>query len=84
MLNIIVIGMKSKSYKQMLQLDSKAVIREYMTELQLEALDYLEVRNAGYLDDGVEYIERAIKLKGLFDKRFKQRLLEDCDNLAIA
>jgi hypothetical protein len=81
MLNLIVIGMKSKQYKQILQLDDKANIREFMTTLQLEAYDYLEVRNAGYLDDGLDFTERTVKLKGLFDKRFRQRLINANDDV---
>ena len=81
MLNLIVIGMKSKQYKQILQLDDKANIREFMTTLQLEAYDYLEVRNVGYLDDGLDFTERTVKLKGLFDKRFRQRLIDANDDV---
>ena len=75
MLNIIVLGMRSKQFKQMLGLDQKATIRDFLNKEQLEAFEYLETRNAGYLDDGLEYTERAIKLKGLFDKRFKDKIL---------
>jgi hypothetical protein len=83
MLNLIVIGMKSKAFKQMLSLDDNTKIRDYLNQEQLKAYEYLENRNAGYLDDGLDYTERAIKLKGLFDKKFKNKILESLDTVSI-
>jgi hypothetical protein len=75
LLNLIVLGMRAKKYKEVLNLDNNANIRDGLNKVQLDAFEFLESHNAVFINAEMEYSERAIKLKGLFDKRFKDKIL---------
>lgn len=76
LLNLIVLGMKSKHYRTINGLDDKVMIRDFMSKEQLEAYDYLENHNTCFINANMEFAERAIKLKSMFDLRFKDMLLQ--------
>lgn len=75
LLNLIVLGMKSKHYRTINGLDDKVMIRDFMSKEQLEAYDYLENHNTCFINANMEFAERAIKLKAMFDLRFKDKVL---------
>jgi hypothetical protein len=75
LLNVIILGVKSKQFRIANGLSDKALIRDYMTKEQLEAYESLEYHNTCFINADMDFVERAIKLKALFDRRFKDKVL---------
>ena len=76
LLNVIILGMKSKQFRIANGLSDKALIRDYMTKEQLEAYESLEYHNTCFINADMEFVERAVKLKALLAKRFKDKVMQ--------
>jgi phage anti-repressor protein len=75
LLNVIALGMKASEYKQRNNLpESLKSIRDNLTTLEIEAIEYLQRMDTALLEmDRFNFNERHDELKRLFDKKFADR-----------
>lgn len=76
MINRIVLGYPAKRYKQEHGLDADANLRDTLTAEELKAIADLEDVNRGLIDLGLAFDDRKEKLKYLFDRKHKQKVIE--------
>ena len=57
--------------------DDKDSIRDYLTKEQKAAILGLQRANTVYIDDGLDFNARKEKLKKLFDRKYKQTLIDE-------
>ncbi len=77
MLNRITLGYTASGFREFHDIDKKASIRDYFTELQKKCMISLQRANTVYLEDSLNFEERKAKLKALFDRRYRLPLIEE-------
>jgi len=77
MINRIVLGMSSKKYREHHKIGKKENVRDYMTDLEMKAVIELQRANTVFITMGQDFKYRKEQLKALFDKRFKDAMIEE-------
>ncbi|QHJ84558.1 MAG: hypothetical protein [Caudoviricetes sp.] len=77
MINRIILGTTSSKFRKDNDISEKEAIRDYMTTNQLDAFLSLQRANTVYIEDGLNYQERKIKLQSLFDRKHNQILIDE-------
>ena len=77
MINRIVLGQSSKSYKEDHGLSKTDPIRDELTPLQISCVKYLQRNNAALIDIGMSFDDRKESLKKLFSTRFLPNLVKE-------
>lgn len=77
MINRIILGTTSSKFRKENDISEKESIRDYMTVNQLDAFLSLQRANTVYIEDGLNYQERKIKLQSLFDRKHNQILIDE-------
>ena len=77
MINRIILGTTSSKFRKENDISEKEAIRDYMTVNQLDAFLSLQLANTVYIEDGLNYQERKIKLQSLFDRKHNQILIDE-------
>jgi anti-repressor protein len=77
LLNVIVLGMKASEFKYRNGLPSDlSSIRDNLTALQIEAIEYLQKADTVLLEmDDLNFNERHDRLKSMFDRKFGSRFV---------
>jgi phage regulator Rha-like protein len=81
MINRIVLGMSSKQYKQAHGLEKDSNIRDFMTEVEIMAVEHLQRSNTGMIELGVDYNKRKSALQRVFDTRYAVKMLDEIRRL---
>ena len=77
MINRIILGTTSSKFRKENDISEKEAIRDYMTVNQLDAFLSLQRANTVYIEDGLSYQERKVKLQSLFDRKHNQILIDE-------
>lgn len=82
LINRIAIGCTASKFRKENEVEDKESIRDYFSPAQKTAILALQRANTVYLDDGLSFQERKDKLNTLFNKRHKQKLIDEIFRLA--
>lgn len=77
MLNKIVFGMTSKQLKEYFGIGKNDLVRDEMTTVQLEALEYLQNMNAAFISIDMDKDERFNKLTELYSRKYEGLVLSE-------
>lgn len=77
LINRIVLGMTASKFKKHHDVEKGELIRDYMTTEQLNCIVSLQRANTVYIEDGLEFQERKQKLTDLFNRKHKQKLIDE-------
>ena len=77
LINRIVLGMTASKFRSYNDFGKNDSIRDYLTKLQLDCIVALQRANTVYIEDGLSFDERKKKLNSLFDRKFKDKLIEE-------
>ena len=77
LINRIVLGMTASKFRAYNDFGKNDSIRDYLTKLQLDCIVTLQRANTVYIEDGLSFDERKKKLNSLFDRKFKDKLIEE-------
>lgn len=77
MINRIILGATSSKFRKENDISEKEAIRDYMTTNQLDAFLSLQRANTVYIEDGLSYQERKVKLQSLFDRKHNQIITDE-------
>lgn len=77
LINRIVFGMTASKFRKHHDVEKGELIRDYMTFEQLDCIVSLQRANTVYIEDGLSFDERKTKLANLFDRKHKQKLIDE-------
>lgn len=77
LINRIVLGMTSSKFRKHHDISKTDSVRDYLSIKQLECIVALQRANTVYIEDGVDFQDRKEKLTSLFDRKHKQKLIEE-------
>ncbi|MBD2816663.1 Rha family transcriptional regulator [Xenorhabdus sp. Flor] len=77
LINDVVLGMKSAKFKKTNDIGKSEAIRDYLTEWQIKAITELQRANTVLISMGWSRDQRKEALKGIFDKNYRQPLIEE-------
>lgn len=77
LINRIVLGCTSSKFRKENDILDGDAIRDYLTKTQLDCIISLQRANTVYIEDGINFQDRKIKLQSLFDRKFKERLIQE-------
>jgi phage anti-repressor protein len=77
LINKIALGCTASKFRNDNDVDDKDSIRDYLTKEQKAAILGLQRANTVYIDDGLDFNARKEKLKRLFDRKYKQTLIDE-------
>ncbi|WP_340619326.1 Rha family transcriptional regulator [Xenorhabdus siamensis] len=77
LINDIVLGMKSAKFKKTNDIGKSEAIRDYLTEWQIKAITELQRANTVLISMGWDREQRKQALKGIFDKNYRNPLIEE-------
>ena len=77
MINRIVTGYPAKKYKAVHEMPESS-LRDLLTPIQKQAMLSLQKANTVYLEEGLPFDERKERLNALFDRRWNNKLIEEC------
>ena len=77
LINRIVLGCTSSKFRKENDILDGDAIRDYLTKTQLDCIISLQRANTVYIEDGIDFKERKVKLQSLFDRKFKERLIQE-------
>lgn len=75
MIDTIVLGCNAKEYRERNNLNHVEALRDFLTDEQNNLIDILQKRDAVYIEDGLSYKERKIKLLD-FANKYRIKLLK--------
>lgn len=81
LINRIALGMTSAKFKKHHDIGKNELIRDYMTTEQLNCIVSLQRANTVYIEDGFDFQERKDKLTNLFNRKHKQKLIDEVKRL---
>ena len=81
LINRIVFGMTASKFRKHHDVEKGELIRDYMTSEQLDCIVSLQRANTVYIEDGLSFDERKTKLTNLFDRKHKQKLINEIHKL---
>lgn len=77
LINRIVIGMTASKFRKHHDINKTDMIRDYLSIKQLECIVALQRANTVYIEDGLDFQERKDKLTDLFNRKHKQKLIDE-------
>ena len=77
LINRIILGMTASKFRQHHDIPKSDAIRDYLTKTQLDCIISLQRANTVYIEDGIDFKERKVKLQSLFDRKFKEKLIQE-------
>ena len=77
LINRIVLGCTSSKFRKENDILYGDAIRDYLTKTQLDCIISLQRANTVYIEDGIDFQERKVKLQSLFDRKFKEKLIKE-------
>ena len=77
LINRIVLGCTASKFKKENEITDKESIRDYLTTEQLNCIVSLQRANTVYIEDGLDFQDRKVKLQSLFDRKHKQKLINE-------
>ena len=77
LINRIILGCTASKYRKDNDIEKDEAIRDYFTQCQVDCVVALQRANTVYIEDGLDFQERKIKLQSLFDRKHKQKLIEE-------
>ena len=77
LINRIVLGCTSSKFRKDNDILDGDAIRDYLTKTQLDCIVSLQRANTVYIEDGINFQDRKIKLQSLFDRKFKEKLIQE-------
>lgn len=77
LINRIVLGCTASKFRKDNEIGAKDGIRDYLTTLQLDCIIGLQRANTVYIEDGISFQDRKVKLQSLFDRKFKEKLIKE-------
>ena len=77
LINRITLGMTASKFRKHHDIAKSELIRDYMTTEQLNCIVSLQRANTVYIEDGLDFQERKKKLTDLFDRKHKQKLIDE-------
>ena len=77
LINRIVLGCTSSKFRKENDILDGDAIRDYLTKTQLDCIISLQRANTVYIEDGINFQDRKVKLQSLFDRKFKEKLIQE-------
>ena len=77
LINRIVLGCTSSKFRKENDVLDGDAIRDYLTKTQLDCIIGLQRANTVYIEDGINFQDRKVKLQSLFDRKFKEKLIQE-------
>ena len=77
LINRIILGMTASKFRQHHDIPKSDAIRDYLSTAQLNCIIALQRANTVYIEDGLDFQERKAKLTDLFNRKYKQKLIDE-------
>ncbi len=77
MINKLVLGMTAKQYISEHGFAPSTAIRDTMRPVEIQAITELQRANTSLIDIGIDYQERKVMLQVLYERKFKQLLIDE-------
>lgn len=77
MINRIILGCPAKKYRLDQGIGENESLRDYLTPLEMQCFIELQRANTVYITDGLEYEERKEKLTAAYNKRWREKLINE-------
>ena len=77
MINRIILGCPAKKYRLEQGIGENESLRDYLTALEMKCFLELQRANTVYIMDGLEYQERKERLTSTFNKRWREKLINE-------
>ena len=77
LINRIVLGCAASKYKKQNDIDPSESLRDYLTVKQLDCIVGMQRANTVYIEDGLDFQDRKTKLADLFNRKYKQKLIDE-------
>ena len=77
LINRIVLGCAASKYKKQNDIDPSESLRDYLTVKQLDCIVGMQRANTVYIEDGLDFQDRKTKLTDLFNRKYKQKLIDE-------
>ena len=77
LINRIVLGCTASKFRKDNDVDKNDSIRDYLSFEQLSCITTLQRANTVYIEDGLDFQERKEKLTSLFNRKHKQKLIDE-------
>ena len=77
LINRIILGMTASKFRQHHDIPKSDAIRDYLSTAQLNCIIALQRANTVYIEDGLDFQERKEKLTSLFNRKHKQKLIDE-------
>ena len=77
MINVIVFGKTSSMLRVSFNTDDYDDLGPSLPPMHFESMRDLQRANTVYIEDGIDFKERKIKLQSLFDRKFKEKLIQE-------
>lgn len=81
LINRIVLGCTSKAFRANHSIEQNDPIRDHLSALEQKALLELQRANTVYINDGISFEERKVKLNALFIRKHLKNLTEEVHRL---
>lgn len=77
LINRIVLGCTASKYRQFHDIPKGDAIRDYLNQAELDCIVSLQRANTVYIEDGVGFQERKDKLASLYNRKHKQKIINE-------
>ena len=77
LINRITLGMTASKFRKHHDIAKSELIRDYLSTAQLNCIITLQRANTVYIEDGLDFQERKQKLTDLFNRKHKQKLIDE-------
>lgn len=77
LINRITLGMTASKFRQHHGIGKSELIRDYLSTAQLKCIIALQRANTVYIEDGIDFQQRKEKLTDLFNRKHKQKLIDE-------
>ena len=77
LINRVILGCTSGKFRAQNEIEENESIRDYLSPLQLKCFTELQRANTVYITDELEFEERKEKLMAAYNKRWRERLIEE-------
>lgn len=77
LINRIVLGCTASKYRQNHDIPKGDAIRDYLNQAELDCIVSLQRANTVYIEDNIDFQERKEKLTSLYNRKHKQRIINE-------
>lgn len=77
LINRIVLGCTASKYRQFHDIPKTDAIRDYLNQAELDCIVSLQRANTVYIEDGIDFQERKEKLTSLYNRKHKQKIINE-------